>query len=560
MISFVVSEKNLVENSYALVNKENLNSFKSNPVPNFGEDIFDLEIGLLTDFTNQPIIQAVNLASRTLDYNSRVHPFPSESIIQILLDKGGDLYKKKFDFILVYPDYSKFQKTMQLDDISNYELAEIAQLLASIRMFQSLTKTKVILASIPFTNNPKMNTIIKKFNQIIRKENNPNFQILRIDFEHIHEENWFDLRMLSSFRIPFSPKSIPIVAASLITAFRRLLNHPIKMIITDLDGTLWDGILAEEDVLHFKKYLEALEPTQVNLALALRHEFEKGVALAIATKNDQKKVEQVLDGLLVFPLKFQNFFKIEANWDKKSESVKRILSEIGFNPRNAIYFDDSPLECIEVKANIPGIQVMNIVNSESVGNEDFVEFGLFNSESLLTQEDILRNESYEIAKKISVMAKHSNVRDYLLELNQNAQLTDVLESNYLRINQMHERTNQFRANLNMFIPGITNESKQKVLQLSDKFLDYGIVGFIEWQNIGGEILITQWIMSCRVFNRDLETFTLKEILNLEGLPINTPITIKFHDSGKNLYFKSFLEKIGLSQIEQFFRGIPVLDR
>jgi FkbH-like protein len=250
---------------------------------------------------------------------------------------------------------------------------------------------------------------------------------------------------------------------------------------------------------------------------------------------------------------------IEANWNRKSESIKRILNSIGFQPRNVLFIDDSPLECIEVKTCIPDLQVFHVENQNLLCAIDFYQAGLFAEEVTLTKEDSLRNKSYEVTNSISEIEDASQLRLFLSELRQLPSLELIQPSDYSRLSQMHDRTNQFRANPSHFSPATDSRVKQAALKLKDRHLDYGIVGYLEWEVKTHAVEVRQWLMSCRVFNRDLDIFMLQEILILEKLPSETPFRILFKDSGKNSFLFDTLCDLGFAQENRNFCGELTID-
>ncbi len=556
MLSFVLGGDHLTNEPTEFINKLKTNRFEAVQSSINQSYLNGLRVGIISDYTDQPIIQALNYAMRALDINNTIVRFPLESITQMLIDESSELYRANLDLLIIYPDYMKqYRKkiTIQKQDMDFTEIQHLRQL---TKKFQTITKSKIILTSAPISKEESHRAYLASANQIIREIFAPDISILKIDFHTLADQDWFDQRMLENFRIPFSPHNISLVTGSFIAALRTCLGNPIKIIISDLDGTLWDRILAEEENEKFKEYLEALAPSKKVLALELKKQYQKGMVLAIATKNDPELVDAVLQNLEKFPLNKENFYMIEANWGQKSKSINQILRTIGFSAENALFIDDSPLECIEAKLNTPGLQVIHIENTESLMVNCFEEAGLFAGKDKVTFEDFERNRSYEITRTINEIRNDSTLRDYLLGLGQTLSLLAPTTEDYPRINQMHERTNQFRSNLKNFSPSQKNYSKQAVLRLKDKYLDYGIVGFVEWRVIADELFIQQWMMSCRVFNRGLHQFTLMELLKIENLTTDNALCVYFEDSGKNSHLYSILLKLGLVYEKPYFRGIP----
>lgn len=554
MLSFVLGEKPALGEKVEFINQKNYQSFIADRANSSGSNPETLKIGIVSDYTLQPIIQSISVAERVLNYNFEVIKFPIETVQQQLINRSSSLYSAKIDLLILYPDYSKLVIEEGVPDRESQVITEVTRLKDLIERFHHSTKCKVILTSAPLDRKESANNLYKVINNQLRSNPQNYLSILRLDFSDFEDTNWFDSRLLEHFRIPFAPNNISIFVGSLVNSLRSSLGCPIKMIITDLDGTLWEPILAEEEPTEFRSHLENLEKSNLQFAFQLRDQFEKGLTLAIATKNDREKVDEILKDLKNFPLELRNFYRIEANWNRKSESIKRILSAIGFQPRNVLFIDDSPLECIEVKTSIPDLQVFHVESQHLLCPTDFYQVGLFAEEVTLTKEDSLRNKSYEVTNWISEIDDASQLRIFLNELRQLPSLELIQPSDYSRLNQMHDRTNQFRANPRHFSPATNSRVKQAALKLKDRHLDYGIVGYLEWEVKTHEVEVRQWLMSCRVFNRDLDIFMLREILSLEKLPSETPFRILFEDSGKNSFLFDTLFDLGFVQKNRYFCG------
>jgi FkbH-like protein len=554
MLSFVLGEKPDSGKKVDFINKRNYRSFLTEPGNDPEIKSETINIGIVADYTPQPIIQAISVAGRILNYDFRVTTFPTETIQQQLVDRSSSLYTTHLDLLIVYPDYSKLAGNKKMTSGESQANAEIAKLEDMIEKFNHSTKCKVILTSAPSDSVDSVNDFYKATNNQLRLNPNNFLTILRLDFHNFEVTNWFDSRLLNNFRIPFAPTNITIFIGSLVNSLRVSLGCPIKMIITDLDGTLWEPTLAEEEPSEFRSHLENLGKSNSVLAFHLREEFEKGLTLAIATKNERDRVVDILKDLRNFPLELSNFYRVEANWNRKSESIKRILSAIGFHPRNAIFIDDSPLECTEVKTSIPDLQVFHIESQQSLKTIDIHHSGLFAEKKTLTREDSLRNRSYEVTGALNEIDDALQLRQFLSDLEQIPILELIQPDDYSRIVQMHDRTNQFRANPRHFSPETDTDIKQAVLKLKDRHLDYGIVGFLEWEVSNHIVQIRQWLMSCRVFKRDLDRFMLGELLQLENLSLETPIKISFEESGKNSFLFETLRKLNFELKDGKFCG------
>ncbi|MGI8919464.1 MAG: HAD-IIIC family phosphatase, partial [Pyrinomonadaceae bacterium] len=162
------------------------------------------------------------------------------------------------------------------------------------------------------------------------------------------------------------PYSIPH-ASALAGLMARLIHNPApkKGIISDLDNTLWSGIVGEvgADQIHWD--LDHHSQAHGLYQQLLQLLAEEGVLVAVASKNDPSVVEQAFqrDDLL---LSNQSVFPMEVSWGSKSKAVARILSTWNIGPESVVFVDDSPLELAEVKAHYPQIHCLQFHGDETV--------------------------------------------------------------------------------------------------------------------------------------------------------------------------------------------------
>ena len=138
----------------------------------------------------------------------------------------------------------------------------------------------------------------------------------------------------------------------------RMLIHllfplpPRKGLITDLDDTLWRGILGEVGVENVSWSLEAHSQIYGLYQQFLAALADRGVLLGIASKNDPKFVEAALFRTdLLCP--GSKFYPIECNWSAKSASIGRILKAWNIGPSDVVFIDDNPMELAEVSNAFP---------------------------------------------------------------------------------------------------------------------------------------------------------------------------------------------------------------
>ena len=168
---------------------------------------------------------------------------------------------------------------------------------------------------------------------------------------------------------------------------------PKKGLITDLDDTLWAGILGEDRLSGISWSLESrtqMHGVYQQFAASLAG---AGVLVGVASKNDRDLVDRVFEiGDLL--LSSDDVFPMEIHWSPKSESVARILRTWNVGADSVVFVDDSPMEIAEVKAAFPQMECIAFPKGDSQGIWDLLKRlrGLFGKPAL-TGDDSLRLRS-----------------------------------------------------------------------------------------------------------------------------------------------------------------------
>ena len=283
-----------------------------------------------------------------------------------------------------------------------------------------------------------------------------------------------------------------------------------KGIITDLDDTLWRGVLGEVGVDGICWTLEKNAHIYALFQQFLNSLSGSGTLVAVASKNDPGLVAEALNRPDLLLLK-DAVFPVEAGWGPKSESVSRILAAWNISADAVVFIDDSPMELAEVQATFPEMECLAFSGDDPEKFWDFLvklrhSFGTND----LTTEDSLRVASLKSRANFEVGKESAVNADAFLHAAQ-AEIVFVTDkSKDPRSFELINKTNQFNLN------GVrlTETEWAKVLADSGRFVvkasykdRYGplgnvavLVGSIE----DGRIRVHQWVMSCRAFSRRIE--------------------------------------------------------
>lgn len=316
---------------------------------------------------------------------------------------------------------------------------------------------------------------------------------------------------------PYSLEHASLVCRLLAELIRP--GPPKKGIITDLDDTLWRGVLGEDGVEGISWDLARSTHAHALYQEMLASVAEMGVLVAAATKNDPglvaralRRSDLIIAGDAIFP--------VEAGWGAKSQSVRRILDAWNIAADSVVLIDDSPLELAEVAAAFPEIHCLRFPT-----REDRAVYGLLQDvrdlvgKAVVTEEDRLRLASIRASSRLADSLA-ATPDAFLASIAAEVRMTYGGPDQ--RAFDLVNKTNQFNLNGRRIDEAAWKaklaEPDRFLLAVSyqDKFGPLGKIAVVSGSCKSGELLIDLWVMSCRAFSRRIEFQTLKSLFDRWG--------------------------------------------
>jgi len=284
-----------------------------------------------------------------------------------------------------------------------------------------------------------------------------------------------------------------------------------KGLISDLDDTVWNGILGEIGPSQVSWSLEGHAQVHGLYQQLLASLAASGTLVGVATKNDPALVEEAFArrDILLPP---ERVFPIEAHWGPKSESIGRILKAWNIGADAVLFVDDSPMELAEVQAAFPAIECLLFSKDDPEAVWDLLyrlreRFGV----AQLQIEDSLRAESLRSRAQFEAEIQDGpSGIDTFLE-HADAEITFSYSKNApARAFELLNKTNQFNLNGERVSESEWNSvlasENRFVLQVAykDRFGSLGTIAVMVGTCKAGSITIDHWVMSCRAFSRRVE--------------------------------------------------------
>jgi FkbH-like protein len=346
---------------------------------------------------------------------------------------------------------------------------------------------------------------------------------------------------------------------------------PKKGLITDLDDTLWRGILGDEGVSGVAWDLEHHAQIHGYYQQILQSLARTGVLLGVASKNDPAIVAQALarPDLLV---RGDDLFPLDVGWGPKSEAVGRILQAWNIGADSVVFIDDSPMEIEEVRRAHPAMECILFEprNAQAVYQLGCRLRNLF-GKSELRPEDRIRAQSLRANRELKEAAGDpADMESFLRDADAHLTLSWLRPPMEPRILELINKTNQFNINGCRYGDAewraFTERPETAVLlaEYRDKYGPLGKIAVLAGGSQGKRFVIHTWVMSCRAFSRRIEHRMLREVFDRHGA---AEVEIAFQATERNGpaagFFAALLRAplpaghLVLSR-EQFTSSCPVL--
>jgi len=320
---------------------------------------------------------------------------------------------------------------------------------------------------------------------------------------------WTDPRLWALARNPIAAAHQPVFAKHLTRTLRGTLKPAAKCLVLDLDNTLWGGVIGDDGVagIHlgdehpgraFKEFQRA--------CLGLR---DRGILLALASKNDLSTVQEALKTHPEMLIKMTDFAAVQINWDKKSKNLKSIASDLNIGLDSLVFFDDNPVERAEVHESCPGVHVVDVPTDPAHYVRVLTDVGVFDVPRL-TAEDRLRAQAYQAQiERREAESTAGSLDEFLPSLKMEAEIGPWNAVQAQRITQLVGKTNQFNTTTRRRTEPELAELHEKGLgvywlRLTDRYGDMGLVGVFTLAKDGADAVVRDLVLSCRVANRGIE--------------------------------------------------------
>jgi FkbH-like protein len=525
-------------------------------------------IAVLGDAATQHYTSALAAALKLRGCWPDIYEAEFDMIQQEVLDETSPLYARRPQFVILFHCvqslagrfYAASNKANFADDYVT-SLRELWETLTSRLQCTVMQHNFAVPLDRPYGNQTGLlaGTFAGAVMRINTRLNdiaaNSGVRLIDSEFQSAYfgKRHWFDERLWCQARQALSPTFLPPLAKSVSDTVMAELGAGVKCVVLDLDNTLWGGILGDDG-------LEGIEigPAEVGLAF---HRFQRslvelknrGLLLAICSKNNHDNVMAVLREHPDMVLRKDDFVAVVANYDDKASNLialQKILS-LGFD--SFVFLDDSPYERDLVRQAFPKIQVPNLPEDAANFTAELARWNVFESKPA-TAEDLERLSYYQQdIERSAIRSKYSGLNDFLVDLAMRAEVLPFDAFTLPRVQQLVQRSNQFNLTTirhnEAALKTYASDTRYSCfcLRLVDRLGDNGIIAVVILRLEGSDLVVDTWIMSCRVLGRQVEELTVNLMLERAKAMGCRRVLGRYIPTAKNGLVRDLYSRLGFAE-------------
>jgi FkbH-like protein len=544
--------------------------------------LVDYRLAILRSFTVEPAVPLLRAAAFSYGIDLQVQVGDFNAYAQELLDTESSLYRFAPNAVVlavrtadIAPDLIQNFTALTPEEVN----AAILRVSASYRQWLQALRARsqaslivhnleqppvpaagILDAQTPASQSETIRAINRGLHQLCRDL--PGAYLL--DYDALVARHgrmpWHDDRKWLMARMPIAADHLLDLSNEWLRFVLPLTGKIAKVLVVDLDNTLWGGIIGEDGMTGIKLGQEYPGAAYQELQRALLDLSRRGILLAICSKNNHEDAMEALQnhpGMLLRP---EHFSAMRINWSDKPQGIGEIAAELNIGIDSVAFLDDNPFEREQVRAALPQVRVIELP-ADSLHYATWLRQCPVFERLALSAEDSQRTVFYrEQRARDSAEQSFRSKEDFFRFLAQKIEIAPVAPETLARVSQLTQKTNQFNLTTRRYaeqqIAEIARRPGWQVLSLRvrDRFGDHGLVGVAITRDEGDSCEIDTFLLSCRVIGRTVETAMLAHLARAASQRGRKVLRGRFLPTRKNAPAEKFYGQHGFELEDQNGNG------
>jgi FkbH-like protein len=330
----------------------------------------------------------------------------------------------------------------------------------------------------------------------------------------------FDPKLWHMAKVPFGNSVLREAVLDIKAAMRGLGGQARKLLIVDLDDTLWGGIVG--DLGWEQLRLGGHDPVGeafVDFQRALKSLSERGVLLGIASKNEEAVALEAIRRHPEMVLTPSDFVGWRIDWSDKAANIVDLVADLNLGLESVVFIDDDPAERARVRAALPEVLVPEWPANKMRYASSLQSLRCFDVPSM-SDEDRSRTQAYAAERKREDLRRElASLESWIESLDLRVRVEELSTENLPRATQLLNKTNQMNLSTRRLtepeFARWAQEGGHRVwtFRVSDRFQDAGLTGIASLDVSEATGRIVDFVLSCRVFSRNIERVMLAVLVD-----------------------------------------------
>lgn len=535
-------------------------------------------VAILRSFTIEPILPLLHCEAAAWGLPLEIHLGEFNAYTQEVLDPQSRLYEFNPQAVVLAVQTRDLAPELweRVTELSSAEVSAVADRAVSqyrqlLTSFRQRSQANVVVHNLEIPADPNRGVYdaqtlqgqfetISAVNRRLVELTHEFDGVFLLDYDGLvarhGRRNWFDPLKWQSVRLPIRASHLIDMARAWACHLLPLAGQVAKVLVCDLDNTLWGGVIGEDGLAGIQIGLEHSGAAYRDLQRTILDLRARGILLAICSKNNPDDAREVFDKHESMLLHYEHFSAVRINWEDKAQNLRELAEELNLGIDSLVLLDDNPIEREFVRNQLPDVTVLEWDACPESAIDLIRNCPLF-QRLALSQEDVQRGAMYEAQRQRSeFLGAAQSLEDYYRSLDMSMEISLAEVATIPRIAQLTQKTNQLNVTTRRYteqqIAEFSASSDHRVygVRVVDRFGDNGLVGVMIVRTSGTKWHLDTFLMSCRVIGRTVETAMLAALCKDAIESSATELWGEFLPTKKNAPAKDIFRKHGFSCSEE----------
>ena len=530
-------------------------------------------IAVLGDCATQQLAAAIRGESVRRGFPLGVYDADYDQMEALLLDGQSELYAFAPDYILLFFSVQKLKLRYDSTDVASrasFAEQELQRISGFFSCIAAHCNAKILLFDFPETGDAVFGSFALRtpvsFAYQCRKLNMLISEQIAEQAHHVYPialsqlaadlgaERFYDDRMWYLAKMSMQTDALPYAAGMILDTVLATQGQIKKCVITDLDNTLWGGVIGDDGVDGIQLGELGTGPAFIALQRFLKNLQQRGILLAVCSKNNEYTAKEPFLHHPDMILHLEDFAVFTANWEDKAQNIRQIQQTLNIGMDSLVFLDDNPFERNLVRGMLPEVTVPELPEDPALVPSYLEQLRLFEAAGY-SDEDAARTAQYRAeSQRQATQASYESYDAYLDALEMTGKIAPFDSFHFARIAQLTQRSNQFNLRTVRYtdaeIQALAENPSYltRYMTLSDKFGEHGLISTVILKKQDNAMFIDTWLMSCRVLRRGVETLLFDEIVKLvleNGCDV---LLAEYLPTAKNQMVANFYDERGMESL------------